>query len=359
MSDQRVEATQLDQPKRALLVTPSKGMGGGIERYVAGLESALQQAGVAYERLDLRRPGAGPPTRREKLAFAVSVCRALRRHASPTRLILAHPHLMPLVIPAARIRSYAGTTVVFHGIEALQTRLRGRRIAMRPDVRVLTVSSFTSGALAKTVNATVVAPFLETAWFDRLVAAKPHCEPGAHVRLLTVFRLADWEDKGLETLVEALVTLGAAADLLIVGSGEAPSSLRAFLGNHPWVQLKTGLADAALAAEYASADIFVLATRTRTGSHAYGEGFGLCLVEAQIAGTVVVAPAYGGSHDAFQAGMTGVAPVDESAAALARCLRLLLQDEGLRVRMSEAAAAWSRAAFQPDVAAKTLIRALL
>ena len=49
-----------------------------------------------------------------------------------------------------------------------------------------------------------------------------------------------------------------------------------------------------------------------------GEGFGLVLLEAQAAGTPVIATAYGGSHEACIEGVTGVAPADESAEALIR-----------------------------------------
>ena len=78
------------------------------------------------------------------------------------------------------------------------------------------------------------------------------------------------------------------------------------------------------AAELAAADLFILATRTRRGRRACGEGFGLVLLEAQAAGTPVVGPAYGGSRDAYMESVTGVAPVGESAEALAVVLGDLL-----------------------------------
>jgi hypothetical protein len=36
------------------------------------------------------------------------------------------------------------------------------------------------------------------------------------------------------------------------------------------------------------------------------------LIEAQVAGTPVIVPAYGGSSSAYVEGMTGAAPTDES-----------------------------------------------
>jgi hypothetical protein len=47
--------------------------------------------------------------------------------------------------------------------------------------------------------------------------------------------------------------------------------------------------------------------------------------------------------------VTGVAPVDESAAALAATLGELLADPGRLGVMGRAAAAWARARFDPDL----------
>jgi glycosyltransferase involved in cell wall biosynthesis len=89
--------------------------------------------------------------------------------------------------------------------------------------------------------------------------------------------------------------------------------------------VRAGLSDRDLADELAAADLFVLATQTRSGRRAVGEGFGLVLLEAQAAGTPVIAPAYGGSREAYIEGVTGVAPLDESAEALLRSLQDLLE----------------------------------
>ena len=78
----------------------------------------------------------------------------------------------------------------------------------------------------------------------------------------------------------------------------------------------------------------MLATKMRGGSSPCGEGFGMVLQEAQLAGTPVVAPAYGGSHEAFVEGLTGVAPADEMPGALAKVLRDLLEDTQRLDKMS-------------------------
>jgi phosphatidylinositol alpha-1,6-mannosyltransferase len=85
----------------------------------------------------------------------------------------------------------------------------------------------------------------------------------------------------------------------------------------------------------------------------------MALLEAQIAGTAVVAPAFGGSGDAFQPAITGLAPVDESPEALAGVLAELLYDEDRRGKLGHAAAAWSQARFEPTTYGNRVLRTLL
>jgi glycosyltransferase involved in cell wall biosynthesis len=102
-----------------------------------------------------------------------------------------------------------------------------------------------------------------------------------------------------------------------------------------------------------------LATRTSHGRHASGEGFGLVLLEAQAAGTAVIAPAHGGSSDAYVEGVTGVAPTDETAEALARVLDELLGNPARLAWMGKRAADWARESFAPERYAQLAARRLL
>lgn len=345
----------------ALLVAPSAGLGGGIERYVRTVEAVLTEGGITYQRMNLREGEEGHPSFSKKVAFTREVHARLRRQDRPTRLIIAHRNLLPVAAVAQGAPMHQGTTLICYGKEVWQRwRLPWRRL-LRDQVRVLAISGFTSGSLEPSVNATVVPPFLDRAWFGRLVKVgeNPTSTNSVELRVLTVFRLEDWQEKGLPALVSAIKALDITVNLVVAGSGVAPPGLQELCRQHPWVMLKSALDDDALSAEYASADVFVLATRTHRGRGAHGEGFGLCLVEAQLAGTVVIAPAFGGSHEAFQAGVTGFAPIDESPQELARVLGLLASDGALRRRMSTAAAQWSRQCFDPDLAGPYLLRALL
>jgi glycosyltransferase involved in cell wall biosynthesis len=229
-----------------------------------------------------------------------------------------------------------------------------------PGVRVVAVSTFTAGALFGDCPATILPPGLSQDWFRILVGAAGDIRPReTGFQLLTAFRLEDWQDKGLPQLLDAVAALGRPdVRVTICGSGEPPSDLRRLVRIHG-CPLRSGLSDRELASEIAGADIFVLATRTRRGPTAYGEGFGLVLLEAQVAGTPVVAPAYGGSHDAYIDGMTGVAPKDESAEALTAVLDDLLRDPQRLAHMGQRAAEWAREAFAPELYASLAVARLL
>ena len=228
-------------------------------------------------------------------------------------------------------------------------------------VRVVACSNFTAGAVIGDYLATVLPPALSREWFDTLAAAaaaKPGRGPG--IWLVTTFRLEDWRTKGLPQLMAAVTALGRPdVCLTICGSGYPPADLLRLVSEYSWCTLRPGLSDEDLARELAAADLFVLATQTRSGRGAIGEGFGLVLLEAQVAGTPVIAPAYGGSREAYVEGVTGVAPADESVEALTRTLYDLLKDPVRLTWMGGHAAAWTQQAFAPERYAQLAVRRLL
>ena len=346
---------------RVLLLSPSRGLGGGIERYVEALEWAFAAEGIEYRRLDLSRPGARAHAQLVTEGHAI-----LREGSEPARLIVAHRALLPAAALLARDSASCGVSVLCHGSEMWGSRWRPRRNLERhlmrsAGVRVVAVSNFTAGAIMSDCLATVLPPALSREWFDTLAAAAA-CRPdrGPQIRLATAFRLAEWRTKGLPQLVEAVTALGRPdVCLTICGSGNPPTDLLRLVGKHSWCVLRPGLSDDDLARELAAADLFVLATQTRYGRGAVGEGFGLVLLEAQAAGTPVIAPAYGGSHEAYVEGVTGVAPADESPEALTRTLDDLLKDPARLAWMGSHAAQWTRVAFAPERYAQLAVRRLL
>jgi glycosyltransferase involved in cell wall biosynthesis len=231
----------------------------------------------------------------------------------------------------------------------------------RSPVRVVTASSFTSGALADSVTTTILPPGLSQEWFDTLTkASTDETTDRQGIALVTAFRLEDWRDKGLPQLLDAATALGRAdVQVIVCGSGAPSAALLHFARNYEQCVLRPGLTDEELARQLAAADLFVLATRTRSGRRPFGEGFGLVLLEAQVAGTPVIGPAHGGSHDAFVDRVTGVAPVDESAGALAEILEDLLRDRRALQQMGRRAGEWARESFAPELYASRAVARLL
>jgi phosphatidyl-myo-inositol dimannoside synthase len=320
--------------------------------------------GVTYHRVDLHRPGAAAhaDVRRESMSY-------LRADSTATRIVVAHRALLPVASLLARDPRVTGISVVCHGSDVWGARLRPRwyiekHLMRRPRVRVVAVSSFTAGALGPSCRPTVLPPGLSDGWFRELVGAAGAGGAGnparSGINLLTAFRLADWKDKGLAELIDAVVALGRADLFLTVcGSGEPPPDMLRLVGKHRWCSVRAGLTDRELAGQLAAADLFILATRTRSGRRPAGEGFGLVLLEAQLAGTPVVGPAHGGSRDAYAEGTTGVTPTDESAAALAGVLDGLLKDPGELRGMGARAADWARERFAPEKYAPLVVARLL
>jgi len=345
----RQRATAAGVARRALLLAPSRGLGGGIERYAETLEAAFADQAVACQRLDLSRPG--PAGHRALLGAAAD---AISVTAEPTRVIIAHPALLPVAALAARRRPVHGISVICHGADVWRRRSGPRwqlesLLMRRGDVRVVAVSSFTAGALFPGPQATILPPGLSAAWYGELVtAAAAAGPPRGGLELTTAFRLGDWRDKGLPELTAAIAALRRPdVRLTVCGSGAPPPGLLAHVARHPWCTLRPGLTDRELAAQLAASDLFVLATRTRSGRVPCGEGFGLVLIEAQVAGTAVVGPAHGGSPDAYLDGVTGATPRDESVAALSRVLAEVAAEPGRLTAMGARGASWARDRFAP------------
>jgi glycosyltransferase involved in cell wall biosynthesis len=250
----------------------------------------------------------------------------------------------------------------------------------RPGVRLVTVSSFTAGALFSRGPATILPPGLSRTWFGELVRAgdrahgarhgdpRHSLEPREHsleqrehsLEVMTAFRLGEWRDKGLPQLTAAISALGRPGiGLTVCGSGAPPPDLLAHVRGYPWCALRPALTDIELAAQFARADLFVLATRTRPGRRPCGEGFGLVLLEAQVAGTAVIGPAHGGSPDAYLDGVTGATPRDESVAALGQVLDELTSQPTRLTDMGAQGATLARARFAPDRYAALTVSRLL
>jgi glycosyltransferase involved in cell wall biosynthesis/predicted metal-dependent phosphoesterase TrpH len=142
-------------------------------------------------------------------------------------------------------------------------------------------------------------------------------------------------EKGVDLLAEAFLAAHAAdprLHLVLAGGGPEEGALRARLGSRAtflgWLEGER------LARAYASADIFLFASRTDT--------FGQVLLEAQASGLPVVAVGEGGPRSLIEDGRTGrLCPPD--ARALATVVSDLASSPVLRRRLAEGGTAAVRA----------------
>lgn len=347
-----------------LLVSPSRGLGGGIERYTETLESVFARHHVDAHRIDLYRAEVEPRVRAHR-RVAMEFRSHLSRVDTKPHIVIMHRGLLPTIAPMIWGRRIAGISLICHGNE-----LWGRRPPVRkflegylmrsPKMRIVATSSYTAGALSRIGSTKVLPPGLSKEWFQVLVGSAARSNRKSGLSLMTAFRLAQWREKGLLQLLGAVRSLSRSdTRLVICGSGQPTADLLELIEQYKFCTLRIGLTPSQLASEYAAADLFVLATQPSSGSYTYCESFGLVLIEAQIAGTPVVAPAYGGSRDAFVSNHTGLAPSNESVGALAEVLDELLSDRDRLATMGDNAKTWARKTFEPDQYASRAIDVLL
>lgn len=340
-----------------LALLPSIGLGGGIERYCDWMLDAVEKSGAMVDRVALLHPGETPSLSR-KVRFVLRCARAARRARSkgPVSVVICHPNLAIGCLPAVRLAGLrsASCRVLFYGDEIWSQSRISASLLRFSRVRLLTVSTFSAGALTSIGVSHILTPGIRTEWYEKLTQAgssrPPRTDRDSTLRILTVFRLDAACSKGLPELLEALKHLRDRIDcrLTVAGSNALPEDLRTEIEALPWVGVMASPGDDELARLYAEADVFVLATRTRVVPPASGEGFGIVLVEAQLTGTPVIAPAFGGSNDAFIEGITGLKPVDESVEALESALALLAENPMFRAKIAHNARVWSGAMFEPS-----------
>lgn len=166
---------------------------------------------------------------------------------------------------------------------------------------------------------------------------------GKRPLLLFVGRLRHY--KGVNVLIEAMGQLPDAT-ALIVGVGPFAAAWQQQVGAaglHDRVHFLGEQPDAALAALYHAADIFVLPSTNRA------ETFGLVQVEAMASGRPVICTELGtGTSYVNQHGVTGLVVPPNDPAALAAAARQLLADPQLRASMGEAGRQRAQQAFSID-----------
>lgn len=263
---------------------------------------------------------------------------------------IAHLHSpFPLGEVSNWLLGRARATVVTHHSDIVQQRIGLilyapllDRILRSADTVIATSKQYleTSRWLSRVRNRCVVVPLGVDP--DRFRGCARHVD-GRATSLLFVGRLRYY--KGLETLFRALLLLPEAR-LSVVGEGPMGARwkrLAAGLGLSDRVRFLGEVPDGDLAEHYATADLFVLPSSARA------EAFGTVLLEAMAAALPVISTELGtGTSWVNRDGVTGRVVPPEHPDELARAIRELLPNKGLRERMGEAARARVLAEFTRD-----------
>jgi phosphatidylinositol alpha-1,6-mannosyltransferase len=104
---------------------------------------------------------------------------------------------------------------------------------------------------------------------------------------------------------------------------------------------------------YAGADVFVMVSRELRQSGNV-EGFGIVFLEANAAGTAVLAGRSGGIEDAVVDGFSGLLVDPENVGEVAAALTCLLQNDDLRFRLAAQGMERVKREFDRELRARTL-----
>jgi phosphatidyl-myo-inositol dimannoside synthase len=184
-------------------------------------------------------------------------------------------------------------------------------------------------------------------------------DKGPPKRILTVARLD--LHKGHDRVLEALGLIkskGLVFEYIIVGEGDEERRLRQIskeLGLENEVMFAGHISDHELPGVYASADIFVMASREIPGRLDLIEGFGIAFLEASASGLPVIAGRSGGVADAVRNGKTGFLVDPRDPKEIAEALHLLLTDSDLRRRLGGAGRQWTLCEMNWENTAKRLL----
>jgi phosphatidylinositol alpha-1,6-mannosyltransferase len=235
-----------------------------------------------------------------------------------------------------------------HGADLLEFRDRPpwswvlRRVLRRAH-RVIANSRFTAAAVASCgvppERVLVINPGIDLERFarpvDRAAVRRQHGWEGKRV-VLSVGRLVP--RKGQDTVIRALPRVLQAVPethYAIAGDGPQAAALRQLAAQEGVAQAVEFLgfvAEEDLPSLHAAADVFAMVSRHRR-EQGDVEGFGIVYLEANAAGTPVLAGRSGGVEDAVADGESGLLVDPEDVAEVAGQLTRLLCDADLRQRL--------------------------
>jgi len=340
---------------------------GGIEQYGSELVRALCSEGANVTVLAPEHPGAA----QHDASFPCTVVRYRTDHTREvgvTRALLSQRHVpydalialqwTSALLPA--LHKTARLAIVCHGKEVMPlpgrslrslAERRARAAVLARADHLLAVSAFTAKhaitAGGRSERVRVIHPGVDAARYaaEARSARARQGDPSTELKLLTVARLV--ERKGIDTVLRALpkiTSVHSSVRYVVAGEGEDRrrlEGLAAQLGIADRVEWLGHVSHDALAPLYASADVFVLPSRSMP-ERGDIEGFGLVLLEAQASGTPVIAARSGGMPDAVQEGVSGLLVPASDPKALASAINQLLANRTRREQMGTAGQAFAQ-----------------
>lgn len=351
-----------------LLLTPSHGLGGGIERVSAAVEEQWNGPCVRLDLVNDHAPANGR-TASAKVQFSWRAVRLARRAGADVVLAI-HVGLLP-VARAAAVAAGARLAVLGIGREVWSTIDWGRRKLIQRSDALIAISNFTADRLAERAQVPRaridVVPLPVAASLLSLARRGSACAFERHARLITVSRI-DSNDryKGHFAIADALpAVLEKQSDLrwIVVGHGEGLPMLRAHcesLRVDHAVDFEGRVSDAHLASLYQTSSAFVMPSVTNLGNgELTGEGFGLVYSEAAAFGLPSIAStSCGGAADFVIDDVTALTVRPHDKTGLAEAMVRLVQDTQLRDRLGTAARERVAAHHTPEHFAATLNAAL-
>jgi colanic acid/amylovoran biosynthesis glycosyltransferase len=144
------------------------------------------------------------------------------------------------------------------------------------------------------------------------------------------------EKKGIDDLIEALGTLQSRPRALFIGGGPLADPIRERAAELGLDATFRGPQDAAVVAR-SMAESKIFASPSKTAANGDSEGLPTTIVEAARLGVPAVSTVHSGIPEAVVHGETGLLCAEGDRAALAANIRRLLDDDDLRLRLSEQA----------------------
>lgn len=351
---------------RLLLLSPTSGVGGGIERVMDAVQASWPGP---VERVNL----VGPEQPVSPRAIARFTARAFNsaRTSRPDVIVCGLLGLLPVAAALAttlrrELALLAYGVDVWGRIGPLEQRL------VRRCTHLLTISAFTARAFGERAGVdpgtmkVLALPMAETIAAAAQDDVRDHA--GRPPVVLTVSRLAKTDRfKGHFDIARSfrrVLEQVPEARWVVVGYGDDLPALRAEcrrLQIEHAVTFAGRVSDAELVAHYRSAAVFALPSHADADADPpEGEGFGLVFVEAGAFGLPIIAASPGGGSAEFVVdGDTGLTVRPHAPDELADAIVRLLGDAGLRAALGERARGRALAHHRPEQFSQALHRALL